>query len=230
MKQTRGITLVALVVTIIVLLILAGISIQALTNQGLFAKAQEAKKQSEIANIKEQMQLEIYQKQLFNTGDISDQELKSILEKYGTIEYEADNKTIKGITTKKGYEIVLSDISSIQTTEEKILSNGKWQKGKGVNSPEILTGMTPIKFTDPTDSSEGEPLEIQIANLDGTWYSYIAQKWANAKTQDGSMWVWIPRYAYKITYYTDENKTTISNSKTQYGSVDVKFLIDDTDY
>ena len=49
------------------------------------------------------------------------------------------------------------------------------------------------------------------------------------KTQDGSMWVWIPRYAYKITYYTDENKTTISNSKTQYGSVDVKFLIDDTD-
>ena len=46
--------------------------------------------------------------------------------------------------------------------------------------------MTPIKFTDPTDSSEGEPLEIQIANLDGTWYSYIAQKWANAVTKDSN--------------------------------------------
>ena len=42
-KNIKGITLVALVLTIIVLLILAGISIQALTNQGLFAKAQETK-------------------------------------------------------------------------------------------------------------------------------------------------------------------------------------------
>ena len=25
------------------------------------------------------------------------------------------------------------------------------------------------------------------------------RKWANAKTSDGSMWVWIPRYAYSIT-------------------------------
>ena len=25
------------------------------------------------------------------------------------------------------------------------------------------------------------------------------KKWANAKTSDGSMWVWIPRYAYSIT-------------------------------
>ena len=132
-KQQKGITLVALVLTIIVLLILSGISIQALTNTGIFGRAQEAKKQSEIANIKEQIQLEIYQKQLFNTGDISDQELKSILEKYGTIEYETDNKKIKGITTKKGYEIALAEINSIQTTEEKLLSNGNWQKGKGVN-------------------------------------------------------------------------------------------------
>ena len=24
------------------------------------------------------------------------------------------------------------------------------------------------------------------------------KKWANAKTQDGSMWVWIPRFAYRV--------------------------------
>ena len=55
-KNPRGITLVALVITIIILLILAAISIQALTNQGLFGRANDAKRESEIANIKEQIQ------------------------------------------------------------------------------------------------------------------------------------------------------------------------------
>ena len=38
-KSIKGITLVALVITIVVLLILAGISIQAITNTGLFSNA-----------------------------------------------------------------------------------------------------------------------------------------------------------------------------------------------
>ena len=42
-KSNNGITLVALVVTIIILLILATISIQSLTNTGLFEKAKEAR-------------------------------------------------------------------------------------------------------------------------------------------------------------------------------------------
>ena len=45
-KNTKGITLVALVITIVVLLILAGISIQAITNTGLFTKAQQAKEET----------------------------------------------------------------------------------------------------------------------------------------------------------------------------------------
>lgn len=49
MKKQNGITLVALVITIIILLILAGISIAALKNQGLFDRAQEAKNVSEKA-------------------------------------------------------------------------------------------------------------------------------------------------------------------------------------
>ena len=48
-KENKGITLVALVITIIILLILATISIQSLTNTGLFAKAQEAKEKSQNA-------------------------------------------------------------------------------------------------------------------------------------------------------------------------------------
>ena len=42
-KEQKGITLVALVITIIILLILAGISIATLSQTGLFKKAKEAK-------------------------------------------------------------------------------------------------------------------------------------------------------------------------------------------
>ena len=48
-EKNKGITLIALVITIIILLILAGISIQALTNTGLFAKATDAKVKTQIA-------------------------------------------------------------------------------------------------------------------------------------------------------------------------------------
>ena len=58
MKQTRGITLVALVVTIIVLLILAGISISMLTgDNGILNRAREAKEKTEEATLREEQQL-----------------------------------------------------------------------------------------------------------------------------------------------------------------------------
>ena len=49
-KRDRGITLIALVVTIIVLLILAGVSISMLTGQnGILNKAADAKEKTETA-------------------------------------------------------------------------------------------------------------------------------------------------------------------------------------
>ena len=57
-KNTRGITLIALVVTIIVLLILAGVSILMLTGQnGILNRAKEAKEQTQKANSKEKLGL-----------------------------------------------------------------------------------------------------------------------------------------------------------------------------
>lgn len=54
MRNERGITLVALVVTIVVLLILAGVTITyALSNNGILTKAQEAGMVSEQATIRD---------------------------------------------------------------------------------------------------------------------------------------------------------------------------------
>ena len=63
-KNSKGITLVALVITIIILLILAGISISALTNTGIFQKAKEAKQKSDDAALDQNTKLDEYENEL----------------------------------------------------------------------------------------------------------------------------------------------------------------------
>ena len=140
-KENRAITLVALIVTIIILLILAGISVSVLTQTGLFEKAIQAKEKSDDAQKQEQGILKSYEDEIYN---------------YTT--------------------------------------NGVWS-GE-VNRPELMQGMSAIKFTEPTNDTEGTV--VDTTNNDTEWYNYSEKKWANAKTEDGSMWVWIPRYAYRI--------------------------------
>ena len=61
-KKQRGITLIALVITIIVLLILAGVSIAMLTGEnGILTQAQRAKNETETAQIQEQNILTDYE-------------------------------------------------------------------------------------------------------------------------------------------------------------------------
>ena len=76
-----------------------------------------------------------------------------------------------------------------------------YNKDKKVNAPTLLTGMMPIKFEMPTDTEMGTA--VTTTTSDTNWYeygtTYETKKWANAQTKDGSMWVWIPRFAYKIT-------------------------------
>ena len=65
MKKNNGITLVALVVTIIVLIILAGISINLLLGQdGIITKAKQAKENMEFAQVEEQEMLNDIYKQI----------------------------------------------------------------------------------------------------------------------------------------------------------------------
>ncbi len=61
-KEKKGITLIALVVTIIVLLILAGVSITMLTGQnGILNRAKEAKENTEVAQAEEDEKMQGYE-------------------------------------------------------------------------------------------------------------------------------------------------------------------------
>ena len=76
--------------------------------------------------------------------------------------------------------------------------DGSWNGTKEVNSPKVEgTGLIPVyhngsSWVDLTSKSTEEEWN--------NWYNYDTtnKKWANARTADGSMWVWIPRYEYKI--------------------------------
>ena len=81
--------------------------------------------------------------------------------------------------------------SSAVTVEKALVADGTYNEDKGVNTPKLGTGMTPIKWNGSS--------WVNTTGSDPEWYDYTAKKWANAKTSDGSMWVWIPRYAYSIT-------------------------------
>ena len=156
-RKTSGITLIALVVTIVVLLILAGITISLVFSEnGIIAKAKEAAEKTNQAAINEQEQMN---------------EVAGYL----------DN--------------MLNEIggSGEEPTPPKptLPSDGSYSEEKGVNTPKLGSGMTPIKWNGSS--------WVNTTGSDKEWYDYTGKKWANAKTSDGSMWVWIPRYAYSIT-------------------------------
>ena len=86
-KKENGITLIALVITIIVLLILAGVSIAMLTGQnGILAQAQKASEQTEIASEEEKVKLSSVAALARDNGqEIIQTNLEEELEKYFNI-------------------------------------------------------------------------------------------------------------------------------------------------
>lgn len=78
----------------------------------------------------------------------------------------------------------------------------------GVNAPILAAGMTAKKWNTTTSTWD----TVSNPSTDTSWYSYTNtdKKWANAQTADGSMWVWIPRYEYKITTPHSNTAQTIA--------------------
>ena len=191
-KKNKGITLIALVVTIVVLLILAGVTIATLTgDNGILTRAQEAKEKTEEAAKREEAELA---------------DLNSYIDNNGAPIYDTET---------------------------------------GANNPVLSSGMIPVKY----DTEKENWVICSSTDKDWYSYSTDKKQWANVMLSDGkyyasgadvdttnktlatagtevaeedlgSMFVWIPRYAYKITsgYHSNTN-----------GGMDVKFLIGRTD-
>ena len=118
MKNQKGITLISLVITIVILIILAGVAINmTLGENGIFTKAQEAKKVQAIASAKEQIGLEILEAQIEamgNNEELEQSEVETIVAKYGAL--QADGDTI--ILNDTEYEVSLRDIYNTMAETE----------------------------------------------------------------------------------------------------------------
>ena len=81
LKRENGITLVALVVIIIILLILAGISVSILTGEnGLIIKSNQAKEETELGIIKEEVALKWMEVKVDTLGKASEEETEARLQ------------------------------------------------------------------------------------------------------------------------------------------------------
>lgn len=231
-KSTKGITLIALVITIIVLLILAGISIVILTgDNGLLNKAKDTKTATEIAKIKEEIQTDISGKQAENEGNISDDTLKGILEKYGVLS-EAEEKLIdKTLTTTKGnYEIKVADIFNGTTVKdipkEPIVADKSEASAPNVSK---IAQKTYVIWNLNEAGTEYEINDTQTTQPDN-WYDYENGKWANIKTtnkEEGleAYWVWIPRYEYIVPTSTTVTQIEVKFIPTDQTEADEDYII-----
>lgn len=96
-RNTKGITLIALVITIILLLILAGIAITQLTQNGLLGKAKVLKEISNYTSAKEIVELKLMEVQV---------ECKKEEKDYTIVEIAKSMILDKGITIEKYYDSI----------------------------------------------------------------------------------------------------------------------------
>ncbi len=232
LKKNAGITLIALVLTIIVLLILAGVSIATLTGEnGILTRASKATDETRAASVEEAVNLWKIDNESNNYGSsTTTQDIKELVE---------DLVSQKLLTEDEKDEILGNASKDIEASYQiKIgertikFANENWDGEKKINEPVLKAGMTPVYWKeDGTEVKQGEE-----GFEDSKWYDYKAaegegdnteSKWANAMTEDGSYWVWIPRYEYKLTQKTEG---------ADAGKIEVKFIpttvteADTTDY
>ena len=129
-KNNKGITLVALVITIIVLLILAMVSIKIAIDGGLIGKSNEAVTVHEEAKMKESVQLAVAQCYMTKEG-LTAENLKKALKENGIEESKIANIDIasgKVTIDGKEYELEEKNNNNNSTTEAKDYSYTEEEK------------------------------------------------------------------------------------------------------
>lgn len=171
MREKSGITLISLVVTIIVLLILAGVTIATLTGEnGILTRAQEAEVETRGAEVEERVNLwktEREASNYINTSVKTDTELLDEMKNDGILfeeEIDRENQTITIGNRVIDYatEVTLTDIyvalyndgtlifnNKDEFDTDKIIENGNFGNIKGIHY-DVFYG-EPLPWSDYTD-------------------------------------------------------------------------------
>ena len=232
LKTNKGITLIALVITIIVLLILAGVTIATLTgDNGILTKAQSAKTQNDKATAKEKVDLAIAAS-LDETGKINLGQLKTNLNNIDGI-----NPKVGDITDSRFPLEVTVDGTKVTIKKD---SNGKYSTSVGESTGSSGGGQEEEQISDhsevvvPTITATGNLAnkpnikEVRQGNIPiPQGYNYIkGDKIGGAVITDaasgeekvGNEFVWVPVDEISKMASTDIGGTD-ANGNTNYRGV-----------
>ena len=221
-KEERGITLIALVITVIVLLILAGVGIAMLTgNNGILTQANQAKEKTKVATAKEKVQLEAAGS-LDNTGVFSKAKFKENLKDNLKLTNSDIVDNADGTMTVKidGYDVTVDGTTGKVTGIA--ISNGK-APSTGVTPGTIVSKTEKNNYSDGTDKAtvpqgftvSGKKDEQTIANglviYDIPESEISNVDWNTASTKY-NQFVWIP-VASEESYQRDFSYPSSYDSK-----------------
>ena len=147
-KNTKGITLIALVITIIVLLILSSVGIYlSLGNNGIFTKAQEAKEKTQRETATEKINLKITTAQMNSYAEKQEmptlKELSLILKEDSEISYVTEESKVASAE----YNVPSENPSAIYTK----LKDYNYEFG--INSSLQLASIDGVKVADSTGTN-----------------------------------------------------------------------------
>ena len=182
LKESKGITLIALVITIIVLLILAGVTIATLTgDNGILKKAGDAKTQTEQA--KEDENLKIAIAGSYGTdGKLNLKDLKDNLENQG-INYDKNNTGFPLEVTVNGEKKKIDENGNVTVKLESVADS----KTKGTVFDDVTT------LEDTYGNQVTIPKGFKIASDSATEVTggIVIEDATYTKTRE-SQFVWIP--------------------------------------
>ena len=183
-KQEKGITLIALVVTIVVLLILAGVSVNALFgNSGIIEKAKEAQSKMDKATENDQKQIGELTNWLDNqvNGTTGSDDNQTTLPKISTLVGTVVDKNTKAedaygnkITIPKGFKVVAHGTVAGSATYTY----------SGDNIPAVQDG---IVIENGTDGNQFVWVPVgTIKNKDGSTNTITLGRYSNFAKQNGT--------------------------------------------
>ena len=183
LRRNKGITLIALVVTIIVLLILAGISIAMLTGQnGILNKATEAKEKTEAAQKVEEKTLQGYEDMMAQyTGNLPSREETKPYFPNSTFSYkEGDLSTGLVIKDSNDNEYVWVEVPTTIYSDSKYNTKGVPSSG---DDWEKIRDCLKVYTADYSSSF------YKDTNTDGTTYSDDYKNMLKSVYTNGGFWI-----------------------------------------
>ena len=208
-KSSKGITLIALVITIIVLLILAGVSIAMLTgDNGILTQASEAKDENIKGQEKEQIRLAMQSKKMEKIADnvertVTAEELQKQLIADGA----------KNVTVEAGENGNLVVKYADSKNEYTVNQNGEiGENGQTPGEPDKPGTETGGTLPSTADTKPFLPTGATVVEKD-------LSKGVVIKDSNGNYWTWIevPKTIYENTAY---NGGTAPTSSTDYAKIE----------